>query len=50
MLDGGRMFRYRGEEYKSLSEIARQITGSHWSGPRFFGLTNRRKSVEEPDA
>ena len=50
VLDGGRKFRYRGEEFRSLSEIARQITGSHWSGPRFFGLTNRRKPGEEPDA
>ena len=24
--------------YKSLSEIAREITGARWSGPRFFGL------------
>lgn len=50
VLDGGRKFRYRGDDYRSLSEIARQITGSHWSGPRFFGLTNRRKPGEEPDA
>lgn len=25
--------------YRSLSEIARKVTGAHWSGPRFFGLT-----------
>lgn len=31
-------FVYRGETYKSLSAIARQITGARWSGPRFFGL------------
>jgi hypothetical protein len=24
--------------YGSLSEIARKVTGAHWSGPRFFGL------------
>jgi hypothetical protein len=29
---------YRGVTYKSLSEIARQITGTRWSGPLFFGL------------
>src|ERR1700722_5542024 len=29
---------YRGQRYKSLSEVARLITGTHWSGPRFFGL------------
>jgi Protein of unknown function (DUF2924) len=28
----------RGKRYKSLSEVARVITGSHWSGPLFFGL------------
>lgn len=27
-----------GKTYKSLSAIARKITGAHWSGPRFFGL------------
>ncbi len=34
--DGG--FLYRGGAYRSLSEIARQITGTRWSGPAFFGL------------
>jgi Protein of unknown function (DUF2924) len=29
---------YRGERYRSLSEVARLITGSRWSGPRFFGV------------
>jgi hypothetical protein len=28
-----------GESYKSLSAIALHITGTNWSGPRFFGLT-----------
>lgn len=32
---------YRGRLYKSLSEIARRITGSKWSGPLFFGLKQR---------
>ena len=31
-------FEYAGERYPSLSEVARLITGSRWSGPRFFGL------------
>ena len=31
-------FAYDGELYRSLSEVARVITGAHWSGPRFFGL------------
>ena len=34
-------FLYRGTIYKSLSEIARQITGTRWSGPLFFGLKRR---------
>lgn len=36
VIDGG--FLYAGQRWKSLSEIARQITGSRWNGPRFFGL------------
>ena len=31
-------FDYAGRSYRSLTEIAREITGTHWSGPRFFGL------------
>ena len=30
---------YRGEHHRSLSEVARLITGARWSGPRFFGVT-----------
>lgn len=41
VLNGGREFRYRDQAYGSLSEIAREITGTRWSGPRFFGLTTR---------
>ena len=29
---------WQGKSYKSLSVIAREITGARWSGPRFFGL------------
>jgi hypothetical protein len=32
-------FRYNGGDYKSLSATALLITGTTWSGPRFFGLT-----------
>src|SRR5271169_6818163 len=35
MADG---FAYDGEKYASLSEIASEITGTKWNGPRFFGL------------
>jgi hypothetical protein len=34
-------YQYRGVCYKSLSRIARQITGTRWSGPVFFGLNKR---------
>jgi hypothetical protein len=36
ILEDGVLF--RGERYRSLSEVARAITGSRWSGPLFFGL------------
>jgi Protein of unknown function (DUF2924) len=32
-------FEYEGRHYRSLTVIAERITGAHWSGPRFFGLT-----------
>lgn len=36
VVEGG--FAFDGKRYRSLSAIARRITGAHWSGPRFFGL------------
>lgn len=33
-----RGFVWQGQTYRSLSAIAREITGAHWSGPRFFGV------------
>lgn len=36
-------FEFEGRHYASLSHIAREITGAHWSGPRFFGLKKRRR-------
>jgi Protein of unknown function (DUF2924) len=33
---------WRGQRYRSLSVVARDITGAHWSGPRFFGLNGTR--------
>ena len=35
-------FTYAGRSYRSLSAIARDITGARWSGPRFFGLISKR--------
>ncbi len=37
-------FCFRGKRYRSLTEVAREITGTRWSGPLFFGL---RRSQEE---
>jgi hypothetical protein len=34
-------FAWRGHTYRSLSAIAEAITGTRWSGPRFFGLMTR---------
>lgn len=35
-------FEFEGEKYRSLSAIAKVITGSHWNGRAFFGLDKRR--------
>jgi Protein of unknown function (DUF2924) len=40
VLDDG--YEYRGRPYKSLSAIARAITGTRWNGWLFFGLKNQR--------
>ena len=37
VVEGG--FLWNGSQHPSLSAIARAITGTRWSGPRFFGLT-----------
>ena len=34
---------YRKKNYRSLSQVARVITGCRWSGPLFFGLRGRTK-------
>jgi Protein of unknown function (DUF2924) len=36
VVQGG--FVWNGNKHQSLSAIAKEITGAHWSGPRFFGL------------
>ena len=38
-------FLYDGKRYKSLTAVARAITGSGWSGNRFFGLTSDSRST-----
>jgi hypothetical protein len=43
VLDDG--FSWQGTRYRSLSAIARQITGTAWSGPLFFGLKPNRSAL-----
>ncbi len=38
-------FLHHGSTYKSLSQIARSITGSRWNGPRFFGLRDDKAAA-----
>ena len=37
--------RWNDREWRSLSEVARAITGTRWSGPAFFGLKQRRQAA-----
>ena len=46
VLDDG--FSWQGTHYRSLSAIARQITGTAWSGPLFFGLRSKRSATPSP--
>lgn len=39
VLEDGFEFEHR--QYRTLTQIARQITGTAWSGPRFFGLNDK---------
>lgn len=40
-------YEFEGRIYTSLSQIAREITGTRWSGPLFFGLKTRASSVSK---
>jgi hypothetical protein len=42
-------FIYRDQRYRSLSQIARTITGTQWSGPAFFGLKKERTEAGTSD-
>ena len=42
VLDDGYLYQER--RYRSLSQVAFDITGAKWSGPRFFGLVTRKKA------
>jgi hypothetical protein len=46
VLDGG--FSWQGTHYRSLSAVARKITGTPWSGPLFFGLKQNRPAIQSP--
>jgi hypothetical protein len=39
-------FSYAGQTYRSLSAVARDITGARWSGPRFFGLAIKKGAAD----
>ena len=43
VLETGYLFENR--VWRSLSEIAREITGARWNGPKFFGLRQKQKEV-----
>jgi hypothetical protein len=43
-------FEYEGTVYRSLSAIANEVTGGHWSGAAFFGLKNRKSGNAEEAA
>ena len=36
-----KVIRWEEREYRSLSQVAKAITGTHWSGPAFFGLRKK---------
>jgi hypothetical protein len=36
---------YKRKRYRSLTEVAKQITGAHWNGPQFFGLRSKRRET-----
>jgi hypothetical protein len=40
-------YEYRGARYDNLSEIARLITGTRWSGPLFFGLKTEQSNTSQ---
>jgi hypothetical protein len=41
-------FHWRGRNWRSLTLIAKEITGTHWSGPRFFGLEDSSHRSRQP--
>jgi len=41
-------YEHEGRHFTSLTQIASAITGTHWSGPTFFGLKKRSKGKAAP--
>jgi hypothetical protein len=41
----GNGYEWGGKRYRSLSQVARSITGTRWSGPRFFGLATEKQAA-----
>jgi len=46
----GNGFEYAGRKWNSLTAIARDITGTHWNGPVFFGLRQERDDGSSKEA
>jgi len=44
-VDDAGAIHWNGQRWKSLSEVARAITGTRWSGPAFFGLKQRKAAA-----
>ena len=38
-------FEFDGDVYRSLSAVARKVTGAHWNGYHFFGASGRRREA-----
>jgi hypothetical protein len=45
VVGGDGMIRWNDRQWRSLSEVARAITGTRWSGPAFFGLKTKRAAA-----
>jgi len=39
-------YHWHGKQYRSLTAIAHEITGTKWSGPRFFGLNDKNLKLK----
>jgi hypothetical protein len=46
VLDDG--YEYEVRRFSSLTQVASAITGTHWSGPSFFGLKRRKPEIRVP--